>query len=355
MNSPWQGERREPGFIGSGFAKANLCVAGLPGRTPMEEERMNIGQAILETNEVFVDQLGLREIKNALELPWAHLTEGGKNHVSPPHPSIADVLAPEAINDFAKPFTVSAEIAEVISAMASDQSAWELCLERAALPTKTGWLEFRREGIEGSCGIYWKALGEDKFEARTYGMADQKVDHAALLEEKLGRRLSGVERSKIKALTVGGGVGYGGVMVGNFREVELFRDNSAAARDMTDDQLVVYFEQSHRFFMLFCAFLMTPHACETKWTGPSRQIRRRAGRKGLMPLLSFNEVSFCPLRNSKSAEHRHNERLGVRLHDVIAHWRRIVREGRVELSLVRAHTRGDARKGIVLKKRNIAA
>jgi len=35
--------------------------------------------------------------------------------------------------------------------------------------------------------------------------------------------------------------------------------------------------------------------------------------------------------------------------------REIVREGRVKLSLVRAHTRGNARKGIVLKKRNITA
>jgi len=296
-------------------------------------QSLTLADRILSVKEVFVDVKGVREARQALALPWAHLREQGKNHISLPHSSLAEILAPEAMNYFHKPFLVGVDVAEVMSAMISDDETQQICWDNAELPTNKGWVEFMRKGLGGmQMGILWQSNTHKTVQLRMYGF-DQKITGA-------------------------GPVYMGRVEIDfrNSKDLRYFQDHPFQQRLKLDPEAqVIGAAQFSRFFICFCAFVMTPRACETRWIGQSSQLRRQPRRPSIMPLMSFNEVSFAPLRTSSTGEHRHGDGGGVRLHDVIAHWRRIVREGRICLALVRAHSRGNPRKGIVLKKRNIAA
>ncbi|WP_424363594.1 hypothetical protein [Methylocystis parvus] len=322
--------------------------------------KARLANSVLKHTEEECAQSGLTELRRALILPWEHLTEGHKNHVTPPHACIADILAPEAINDFAKPFIVSEEVAEVISAMAgADGEHIDIAAERAALPTDFGYLEFRRAGIDGTCAALWRRIDGEKFAVLFYLMCDEPGPGASVSEIIEKDIASGVipaekvsaARKMSRLYDERGIVSCHSKYFGTLKW-----DGKIQLSDLCVDERVAYRGacQFVWFFTLFCAFMMTPRACETKIAGPSRLARSIAAKRQL-PILSFNEVSFAPDRPSRSKKVREAERPGVRLHDVIAHWRRIVREGKEGLVFVRAHTRGNARKGVVLKQRKLAA
>lgn len=291
----------------------------------MKIHSSSLADAILATDEALIDVLGLRGARDALRLPWDHLVSDGKNHISPPHAALADVFGAEAMNEFAKPFKVDPEVANVIWAMMgkNDLEQATIVIENARLPCPNGWLEFVLANT--TIGILW-AQKRNEVIADVYQFdVENEPFYALRIVNVLGKEV----RSDATHI--------------------LGRVCKAAGYPEELTRVV------GRFFVSFCAFVTLPRACETHWQISSRQIARSRRRAGLMPLLSFNEVSFAPLRNDGSQSHRHGDCPGVRLHDVIAHWRRVVRAGKESLVFVNAHQRGDARKGIVLKKRHLAA
>ena len=270
---------------------------------------------------------GLVGIQGALAVPWSHwLSSHRPNHVAPPHASLSEVVAVEAEHKFAIPYRVSSEVAEVFSAMISDEDTYSVAEAKSKhIVSSSGWLEWRREGLSTDFGFHWNV---DSNNGDLHG--------------------GGIVRHNRRTFFVGKVI----VPEGSPWTSAAYFGTSHLPPD--DCSLVM--GQIARFAICFFAAMATPRVVESHWSSPPPLIQRARRKRGNpYPLLSFNRVAFSPYRtDSSSDEHKAIDAASVRFHDVVGHWRRIVRaSGAKDLVWVHPHFRGDPRKGILLKQREL--
>ncbi|MFS8180869.1 hypothetical protein ACMG4P_04825 [Pseudovibrio denitrificans] len=109
--------------------------------------------------------------------------------------------------------------------------------------------------------------------------------------------------------------------------------------------------------VLLTAFLGLNGCVDVEAQLPSRQMMRRANRTQKPCLLSYNRVTLkrSPKLADKGLSSSANG-VGMRRHSVMGHFREL-RKGRLEpvFIWVHGHWRGDARKGVVVKEREVEA
>lgn len=292
---------------------------------------LSLADRILAVPENIVETLGIGEARNALRLPWDHLLAGKQNHVSPAHKSYGDIIAKETVSA-AQRFRFSAEVAEIASKMISSTIDIDIVLEVARLPALNGWLEWKRADVDQlTFGVLWRSNDGVSFELFCF-LRSRKNQPFLAGKVSVNDGFAGRENLFLAA--------YKSIFVNTIPDLRLIIENSLLP-------------QFYRFFICFCAFVTDPHECKTKWSSPPDNIQKLRAKKGLLPILSFNEVNLAPGRASETHNPCPNDSPSVRFHHRMGHWRNIVRGEKVTKTYVRPHWVGNPRKGIVMKNRNI--
>ena len=283
----------------------------------------SLADAILAMPSHLIQERGLVEAREALDLPWSHM--GGENHILLPHRAVGEMMADESAR-YPQRFVLDDEVASLVNEMPGDDiESHRAVRASAALPGPRGWVEWRsREDRNVKYGVLWSEVG-GSVKTRAYGCSDSAGPAFicwADFEDETFATCEVRGRSDFQSL-------YGVDLVNKLGSMFAL------------------------MFVAFCAFVTTPHACETKWQGAPPQLNKARIKRGKAPFLSFNRVNFFPYRPAGSQEHRDTGSEGVRLHRVIAHWRTIIRENQARRILVKSHMRGNARLGVVLHERHV--
>ena len=277
----------------------------------------SLADDIVEMDEHAAERFGLRVVQDALRLPWDHLLGPERqNHVSPPHPAIADILAKECRTTAQARFRVEPAMADFMSTIISDETTLDIAKRLALIPSATGWVEWRRARTGDSrCGVLWRKRPD-------------------------GPYLGFCVWQDGKGTTVCGGVlQFDEKFDGGFRSHKEF------------DPPLEFGVAYQRFLICFFATVTQPHSAHTQWTVPSERLQKKQRRRGKWPLLSFNTVDFAKGASSDGDERKPLDAPGVRWHHVMAHWRSIIgADGKPRLVAVKPHWRGDPRLGIVGKQ-----
>lgn len=289
---------------------------------------------IVDTPLDLARKFNLVEAQNLLAIPWAHLLGAEKpNHVVAPHPATATMLGDEAQSNSLPRFSVDPAVAEIISSMISDEETMIVADDMArAIPAARGWVEWQRANVPAHMGISWQA--------------DQSLVTARFYIQPLSQ----------SARTAPGLIGefcrpVGG---GSWEKCHLRICNADYIGDPANAQGLIH--SAARFLTCFSAFISLPHAVDAKIVAAPDALQKSRHKRGRpFPLLSMNVVKFHPLQHDavRSDKSKMMSTSMVRLHHVIGHWRRIIREGRQTLTHVQSHWRGNARSGIILKNREV--
>lgn len=299
-------------------------------RLPFQQ---SMADRILDTPRAFAEAFNLTGAQSALSVPWEDLSRAsGQNHVAAPHPAVAAMIGDEAKAQSLSRFIVGGDVADVMSAMIKDDPSLRVVEELAAHPPSArGWVEWSRGRLKSNVrfGALWAV---DSGHMRAAFFISAPPCTTAMMIGRIP--------SFASVATIGFDV-----------PVQIVK-----ADYIQKDDAETLMVAAIRFMTCFFAFMALPHSVKrTVIAAPDalQKARRKRGRP--FPLLSMNVVDFYPLRPDviRSEDAKIMSTGMVRLHHVIAHWRRILRDGKQSLTWVTDHWRGDARNGVVLKTREI--